>query len=114
MTSQASITRFDFDQLHRDMLNAAVRMDVIDAFDLVEYVSQHGTDAEAILKEVDAAADSMQHTNKELRSAWFQIREAVAWFAHDEANPSTDDKFGFRADARAKSTKTLSDARIRL
>ena len=117
MTTQDSnrpaLTRFDFSETERDMMNAAVRWDIIDAIDLAMFVHEHGASVESVLAEIDSAAESFQHSRCSRRSDWIRTRDAVRFFAKDDPNRS-DDEFGFAAEARAKAQAAIDHARVRV
>lgn len=115
------MNRHDFSNTDRQLFNTAVRLDITDAVGLGCLITEHGTNAAAILADLDECAGALQHETGErgrARRIWFGAREAIAWFAADKAdqerNPDAPDKFGFRAQARDRSARDLAAAGITL
>jgi hypothetical protein len=74
------MTRFDFDKITRDAFNAAVSLGIIDAVELGCLMAQHGTDAEAIIKEITLAAYCCSHSaqGRARHSSWCDVIDTRA------------------------------------
>lgn len=84
--------RFDLNQPLRDTINAAVEIGVADAVDVATLFATHfngegndeGQAIEAVLSALDGYADSYRHVDRNLRSAWIEIRSALRFFLANE------------------------------
>lgn len=112
MTNPRTLTRFDISLVHRDMLNAAVRIGLVDAVEIGVLIHNHGTNIEAVLDELSEAAYARIHDDPKTRLAWIEIRESVSCL--QEPDDGLPDKFGFRADARARAREVVAEHGIRL
>ena len=85
----------------KNLLTAAINLDVVDTAGLIDLVCEHDNDTAAILEHLDSIADALQHTDSDKRSAWIGVRDAAFWFNSDVSREA-EDKWGFLAEARAK------------
>lgn len=69
------MTRFDFDKITRDALNAAVTLGIIDAVGLGCIMANHGADAQLIVDEITEAAFCDFHSadGRERHGEWCDI-----------------------------------------
>ena len=93
----------------RQMLAAAVRMELVDLDGILEIAAECFGDADAILYRLDDIAEAQQHTNFELRASWIKLRNAIRHYECDEnRGPIGDDPYGFKWEARSRATDAFN------
>jgi len=73
MQTETERSRFDYTQDQRDALNAAVKIDFVDAVEIGVMMINHGDDFDAMLDELTEAAFSCIHYASEKHAAWCDV-----------------------------------------
>ena len=96
--------------MNKNLITAAINLNLIDVADLIDMMCQHNNELGVIVTELGEIADALRHTDPTKRAAWIAVCEAVHFLANDTLG--TADKFGFRAEARAKAHAALAAAEL--